>query len=60
MKQVAVSAINDTLLVATLACFVGIFVSFFIRSKDSDVLAQKMSKEERYEQEFVEEILSEM
>lgn len=60
MKQVAVSAINDTLLVATVACFVGIIVSFFIKSKDSEVLVQKMSKKERYEQDFIEEILSEM
>ncbi len=33
MKQVAVAAINDTLLVATLVCFVGIVVAIFIKNK---------------------------
>ena len=60
MKQVAVSAINDTLLVATLVCFVGIVVAFFIKNKTEGIPEQEMSKTERHEQEFVEEILSEM
>ncbi|HEY8889235.1 MAG TPA: MFS transporter, partial [Clostridium sp.] len=60
IKQVAVAAINDTLLVATLVCFVGIVVAFFIKNKTVGVLEQKKSKIERYEQALVEEILSEI
>jgi len=60
INQVAVAAINDTLLVATLICFVGIVVAFFIKNKTVGIPEQKMNKIERHEQELVEEILSEI
>jgi len=60
IKQVAVAAIDDTLLVAALICFAGIFVAFFIRNKTAGIPEQEMSKEERHEQELVEEIFLEI
>jgi EmrB/QacA subfamily drug resistance transporter len=60
MKLVAIAAIDDTLLVAALICFVGILVAFFIRSKTAGVPLNIMSKKERHEQELVEEILAEI
>lgn len=60
INQITLAAIDDTLLVAALVCLAGIFVAFLIRSKDAGTPVQKMSKEEKHEQELVEEIFLEM
>lgn len=58
MKQVMIAAINDTLLVASIICFGGILIAFFIKGKSASDIAKKKGTEESHEQQ-VEEILLE-
>ncbi len=60
MKHGYITAIDDTLLVAAIICFVGIFVAFLIRNNPVGNQVQQLSKEEKLEQELVEEIYMEI
>lgn len=51
MKQVAVTSIDDTLLVASIICFAGVFVAFFIKNKDAGDIEKKIIEEESLEQD---------
>lgn len=57
MKQVAITSINDTLLVASIICFAGIFIAFFIKSKSESTRTKKIEKSN--EEEVDEELLLE-